>query len=352
MDYEAIEQKIRQVLFNKALAEIPNGAGEKSTYFIRSLTGKEDAIVSHTHQQAINEGIKEELCTQDELAQEFAARKIWTQEEEIEIESLKRGILRLKNILPSYQYQKAKWHQVNNRINKNQRELNELQEMKRQLFINSLEYRAQEIRYRKIAFYCLETMHEEPFWTEEEFNNWTDFRFIFNVTEAYISIFVLDEKIIREIARSAAWRYRWLSTKNGADLFGKPASEWSQAQNGLVYWSLYYDGIFEDPECPHNLIDDDEALDNWLKQRNRERRKDKDVYKCSKSKQSKKMSGGTQEVFIFADRDDQETIQKIQEMNDPGTRARLRKEREVLEKKKGMVTEWELRKGIHTNVKD
>ena len=354
MEYEEIEQRVRQVLFNKALVEIANGAQETQTYFIRSLTGKEDAIVTHTYQKAMHEGIKAGLCTQDELAKEFAARGLWTQEEEIEIESLKRGLLRLKNMLPSYQFQKSKWHQVNNRINRSQRELDELQETKRNLFINSLEYRAQEVRYRKIAFYCLETIQEEQFWTEAEFNNWTDFRFIFNVTEAYIAAFVFDEKTVREIARSPAWRYRWLSTKNGADLFGKPASEWSQAQNGLIYWSLYYDGIFEDPDCPSELINDDDALDNWVKRRNRERQqnKGKAVYNNSKSKPGKKMSGGTQEVFIFAERGDKESIDRIQEMNDPGTRARLREERKVLEKEKGMVTEWNLRKGIHTKPND
>lgn len=351
MDYEAIEQKVRQVLFNKALVDITNGQNCTSSYFIKSLTGKEDALVSHIHATALRDGSRAGIISQNEWAEELEKRRLWTQEEEIEIESLKRGILRMKNMLPSYKFQKAKWHQVNNRLKAAQRELNELEETKRDLFLNCLEYRAQEVRYRKIAFFCLETIDEQPFWTETEFADWTDFRFIFNVTEAYIASFVLDEKTIREIARSPSWRYRWLATKNGADLFGKPASEWSQAQNGLVYWSLYYDGIFEDPDCPHQIVGDDEALDNWLKQRNRERDQKKDVYKNSKSKPGKKMSKGLQEVFIFADRGDQETIDEIQSMNDPGTRARLRAERQMMEEK-GMVTEWELRKGMHTRPGD
>jgi hypothetical protein len=353
MEYEEVENKIKQALLGKTLVNIADGAGQNNTYFIRSLTGREDAIVTYAHQQAINYGIKSDLCTQKELEKEFASRGLWTHEEEIEIESLKNGINRLKNILPSYQYQKSKWHQINNRINKSQRELNVLESTKRQLFINSLEYRAQEVRYRKIAFFCLENLDEKPFWSEKEFENWTDFCFIFNVTEAYISAFVLDEKTVREIARSPSWRYRWLATKNGSDLFGKAACEWSQAQNALIYWSLYYDGIFEDPDCPQELINDDAALDNWLKQKNRERLRNrsnnnKDVYKSDRSKSGKKMSGGTEELFIFAERSDKKSIEKIQSMNDPGTRARLREEREKLAKEKGMVTEWNLRKGMYT----
>jgi hypothetical protein len=353
VDSEKVEEKVRQILFGKAIVDLSFGDGHEETFIIRSLTAKEDAVVVYTHQKALREGKKAGLITQPELKKEFKERGLWTESEEIEIEELRANIDRIKGMMPDFKFQKSKWHTLNNRMKRAQQDLARLEKLKRELFMPSMEFRAQEIKYRKIASLCLETMDEEPFWTPESFGAWSDFTFVNNIVDAYASMFILTQEKIRAIARSGQWRYRWLGTKNGADVFGKPACEWSDAQNALIYWSLYYDMVFDDPDHPPELVNDDDALDRWVERKKRERRTKKDVYKDRKRKSpgKKDFTHGTEEVFIFAERGDKENIDKIQSMNDPATRARLRTERKRLEKE-GKVREWDLRKDIYLGARD
>lgn len=344
MDTEQIEEKIREILYGKSIVDIAD-----SQFFIRSLTGKEDSLVRNAHRQAIIEGQKMGLLTQVEMQQTFRERGVWTVEDDDRIESLRAHLNKLNNIVEDYKYNKARYNSIKTRIRKHKRELEELELAHRNLFLQSLEYRAQEIKFRRIAFYCLETLDENPYWTLEDFKNCDDFTFINTVVDKYVKTFILGEAVVRELARNAQWRYRWVSTKNGADLFGKPACEWSEAQNGLVYWSLYYDNVFEDPDCPFSLINNDEALDRWLRNKRKERRQSKDVLKSSKSRRKNFADRGTEETFIFTPQEDRESIEEIQAMNDSGTRARLRTERKVLEKER-RIGEWGLRKGIHIGI--
>ena len=343
---EEIEKRIQEILYGKTIVELECNNGESNTFIIRSMTGKENAIVNYTHQKAIEDGRKARLCTQPELIRLFKKNGTWTEEDDIKIESLQTGIMRLQNMLPDYEFQKARQHSIKNRISKAQKELAQLESDKHGLFTHCLEYRAQDVKFRKVTFYCLESIDEQPIWTWEEFQNFTDFIFINNVMRAYINSFILPTEIIRELARSPQWRYRWNSVKNGADVFGYAVSEWSDAQNSLIYWSLYYDNVFEHPNCPMNLVNNDEALDAWMEKDNKKREKDVLTDGVSKTSQSGK---GLKEVFIFTDKGDKETAEKIQSMNDPGTRNRLRAERKVLERK-GRMSEWQLRKASNSKM--
>lgn len=336
MDSENISKHIQEILYGKTIKFIKDGANVENQYFLRSLTGKESALVSNLHEIALKEGRKANLCTQEEFEALFKKSNVWTEEDDNRIESLKVGIARLSSMMEDFKFLKSKWHSIKKERQKAQKELEELQNNKQRLFANCLEYRAQEVKFRWIAFYSLETIDEKSFWTIDEFNNFIDFIFINNVITAYIDSFVLPTKTVREIARSPLWRYKWCGTKNAADIFGKPASEWSEAQNSLIYWSLYYDNIFENPDVPHEIIDDDDALDVWLTNKYNERKKDVLSNKKTDGK------SGLQEVFIFTDKNDKKTQAEIASMNNPATRARLRKERKLIEDK-GEVSEWNLR---------
>jgi hypothetical protein len=338
---------IQEILWGKAFAEIQDAQGNTHSVIVRSLNGKENNIINHIYAAALREGHSAGLCSEEELRQQYADRGVWTNADEEEIEKLTIGIRRLKCILPTFQYAKAKADATKARLRRAERDLNKLQTLKAELFVSSLEHRAAVVRSRKIALFTLENITEEPYWTDAEFEYFVDMTFINSVVAAYYEHFLLPTPQIREIARSSMWRYRWIATKNAADLFGCPASDWSEAQNSLVFWSGYYDRVFEHPDCPHELINNDEALDAWLERDNRNRRMDKkDVSKGRANiirRKQKNRVGGMQETFIMVDGEDPDAVAEIQSMNDPATRARLRQERKII-KEKGQVTEWGLRK--------
>ena len=58
-----------------------------------------------------------------------------------------------------------------------------------------------------------------------------------------------------------------LSTSNLCDLFENSANTWNTTQIQLAYWCLFYKNLSQQPESPpDNLVDNDLALDNWLRQ--------------------------------------------------------------------------------------
>jgi len=64
----------------------------------------------------------------------------------------------------------------------------------------------------------------------------------------------------------AEWRARWrASTKTSSPLFEGVTTDWNINQVALVFWSNFYDNIYEHPERPEQkIIDNDDLLDKWV----------------------------------------------------------------------------------------
>jgi len=76
---------------------------------------------------------------------------------------------------------------------------------------------------------------------------------------------------IRAVARNYEWRKRWLVCKQtGTGAFPGSVSEWTRDQVELCKWSDYYDSLLDLPDFPRGeIIDDDEAVSEWVRERNR-----------------------------------------------------------------------------------
>ena len=338
-----IEEKIQSILWGKALADIEDETGKTHHVIIRALNSKENNIVNYLYNKEMTDCLKSGICTEEELIKIYQKNGTWTHKEDDEVLKLQNGIKKLRNVLPEYKFRKAKLASIKKRIKKAEKDLIELLNTRSLLFGNSLENRANEARTRKVIQLCLETIEEQPFWTQNEFDNFVDIMFIQSVMKAYTDIFIFPVTTTREIVRSSMWRYRWKAAKDGANLFGKPVSEWSEAQNSAVFWSQYYDWIFEHPDCPMNLINNDEAIDKWVEDQSR-KQKSENVLSNKKGKNSN--PNAMNESFIMVDNGDTEAISEVQSYNDDSTRRRLRAEQDKI-KEKGEVKEWELRKNLH-----
>ena len=79
---------------------------------------------------------------------------------------------------------------------------------------------------------------------------------------------------IREIARSTEWRLTWgLARENLPSIFGRNVGDFNINHKMLIYWSRVYDSAFETAEPPEqDVIDDDERFDDWLANRDLERK--------------------------------------------------------------------------------
>jgi hypothetical protein len=84
----------------------------------------------------------------------------------------------------------------------------------------------------------------------------------------------LSDKALRDLARNEPWRSTWITRKSlGTTLFKiEDDCELSSSQKGLTIWSQTYDSVRESPDCPLDIvIEDDDMLDGWFILENRKR---------------------------------------------------------------------------------
>jgi hypothetical protein len=79
---------------------------------------------------------------------------------------------------------------------------------------------------------------------------------------------IVDEKQIRQLARSGYWRAKWVGSKKNRGvktLFDREMYDLTTDQFRLVYWSQIYDSAFESMEPPSDdIVENDKLFDRWL----------------------------------------------------------------------------------------
>lgn len=106
----------------------------------------------------------------------------------------------------------------------------------------------------------------------------------------------------------AEWRARWrASTKTGSPLFDGPVMDWNINQVALVFWSNFYDSIYEHPERPtQKIIDNDDLLDKWVED---QAKKMEDRAKKNSSSSTYSKTLDHDEVIVF----DNDLIEELDE---------------------------------------
>ena len=86
----------------------------------------------------------------------------------------------------------------------------------------------------------------------------------------------LDDKQLREIAKTSPWANIWATSKLTGTLFEEDTFSLTKEQKVLIAYSSLYDNIKEAYESPtEDVIQDDDACDGWLISQRRQREKDK-----------------------------------------------------------------------------
>jgi hypothetical protein len=113
-------------------------------------------------------------------------------------------------------------------------------------------------------------MLDMPVWHSwDEFQQSTEDELILDATTAFMRVSAgLPIKIIRALARTRAWRDRWKASKEShSQPFEGIAGSWDKNKVSLVYWSDFYDSVYQHPECPpEEVVNNDDYLQDWLNQ--------------------------------------------------------------------------------------
>ena len=109
---------------------------------------------------------------------------------------------------------------------------------------------------------------DELIWKEwSEYQNSINYGLLVESRESFVRTLAgLSIKIIRALARTPAWRARWKTSQHaGVSPFGGTAADWDRNKVNLIYWSDFYDSVYQHPEHPaDDVIANDELLQEWL----------------------------------------------------------------------------------------
>jgi len=272
LSYEELDGYIQQICAGRKFTYVKDYLGREVPLIFVHPTQENQQVADHIYKGSLQLAGKEGLASLTEMEDMIRARGLFTEQDEADIEKLTSKIEGQRFLLSKTIRVPSNTNRIKNNIERMQEDIHKI-ELKRELnFELTQERKASEDKFLFLAR-CgvLDALTKSYYWvSEQSFNDERDFLFRKRVFLDYI-IFVhgLGSSIVRYIARSNLWRIRYVTaTKTSDSLFGRPINQYTVDQLTLIYWSHFYQSIYEmlnDDRPSTGIIEDDEALDAYMK---------------------------------------------------------------------------------------
>jgi hypothetical protein len=248
---------------------------------------------------------KEGLISNEEMQKIISERNLITSEERLKLSTLKSKLEAQKILLGKTVKVKANQDRVKKIIEDLNSQIRVIENKERSKLSMTAETKADESKLLYLCWACSYKLEDinKLFWTTyQDFEDENNLLFRQRVVTEFLMFYSgIRTPIVRSVARSNLWRIRYMtSLKTSEPLFGVPTSEYSNDQLNLAYWSHYYQSIYEmmpEDQPPEMIINDDEALDAYLKNFYDERTRDT-AYRKTKQKKLGKLSAFDQQQVI------------------------------------------------------
>lgn len=269
--FQEVESWLESVLNNQILKEIPCPDGPRFIIF-RHPTSQEILFSRFIREQTLHDAKKEGLPSIEEV-DSYIQERGFLKDDSTKIEDLQTQLDAQKTVLEKTQIPGRK-ESLKEVIKKLENDILSLRSKREAYYYLTRERKADEVSYLYLAWASTYSMEGKKYWeTFDEFEEEKDLNFRNELLEAF-SYFNrgLSTKIVRYLARHNLWRIRFVAaqkTGGGNCLFNRPFNDLTPDQLGLLYWSNYYQSIYDmmpDDQPPHEIIEDDKALDSYMEQ--------------------------------------------------------------------------------------
>lgn len=328
----------RTDLFNRIVSGITVIDYKGTVYFVHDPTPAEHIRVEAVARNVYNKLLLSGVPTEAECEAILLERGLWLQENEIKLQELGDNLKKLRRGLPDLEFKSNEKKQVLGYIDFTENAIKELHRIKTTLSSTSAEYITRLYKYKLLLRYLTKDENNELMWpTAASFKSVDDSLINHLLTKSYFND-LLDDKKIRELARSEPWRSTWLGAVKTGNLFGAPLAHLTDYQRTLVSWSILYDNVYEHPEAPaQEVIDNDVLLDSWLEIQ-ADKRKHRDAVGADTFLSNDKIRN-SKEVGIIVD--SYEDAKKVYNLNS-GTSKDILAKRSKSIREKGEIKELDL----------
>jgi len=287
LSYQEVEELLESVIHNKKLAEI-NVRGEPRLVVFSHPSVEELLRGRYIYKQAYLEAKAAELPTKADVDKMFLIGGFVSEIDKGRIKQIEEKLIAQRKLL-SITKIPGRRMPIEEVIHKLENDLSEIKGQNEKYYYLSCERKADE----EVIFYLSWAGSYNPdgsskLWsTYEDFKNETDIPFRNEIITAF-SVFNRgsSSETIRFLARHNLWRIRFIAAlKIGGSLFSRELSDLTPDQLALLYWSNYYQSIYEmlpDDQPDEATIKDDEALDKYMEGYFKKRETDRNESKLKK----------------------------------------------------------------------
>ncbi len=273
-----VERYLNQIFIKQKLTRV-NGKVFLFKHPDNYLKMKSDLVYDDIYEKAISTG----MLPIKELEEIMKTRKLFSEGDQNILEGLKSQLHAQEILLSKTTKVRARQDRIKGIIEKLKSEIAEIESKRTSTLAMSAESKASEERALYLCWSCTYIEAEEGYkrcWAQfEDLLKESDMEKRNSVLLTFLKFRSgIDTDIIRFIARHSLWRIRYVTSQKVSDeLFGVPTSQYSNDMMNLAYWSNFYQNIYEmmsKDRPPDSIIDDDDALDAYMKayyeERNRE----------------------------------------------------------------------------------
>jgi hypothetical protein len=297
LSFQEVEKLLESILTNKTLVKVDSRNGPRFVLF--SHPSSEETIRGrYMRDKAVLEALDAGLPSQEELEKRLSERKVFSTDAEQKVEELEAKISGQKRVLQLTKIE-GRRKPIEENIQRFEQEVAAIKNKGKAFLLFSAESKAEEESLLYLTWVSSFDTSGERLWpTFQDFEDETEIAFRENVVIAFAHFNGgMDIATIRFLARHNLWRIRYTAAlKVGGPLFAQELYDLTPNQLGLMYWSNFYQAIYEmlpDDQPDQDVINDDEALDaymeNYFKNRDEERNEGR-VRRGSGGKKDKKLS--------------------------------------------------------------
>lgn len=277
--FQEVERILEGILANKSLCKVASRSGFKFVVF--SHASMDETIQSrYVKEKATLEAMDLGLPSREELEKTLANKKLVPAEDEKKILELEERVTAQNRLLQLTKIE-ARRKEILDNVERYEKEIHQLRSKASGLMYMSAESKADEESLLYLAWVSTYDVMGSRYWDSfQKFEDETDLVIRNSVLDSFLKFNTgLPTATIRFLARHSLWRIRYSAAlKMGGPLFSRGLEDLTPDQLNLLYWSNYYQSIYEmlpDEQPDSETIENDEALDAYMealfKRRDQER---------------------------------------------------------------------------------
>jgi len=297
---EEIERYLEQICTALKIIDV-----DDKVLLLTQPSSKDRMKARRIYEQEYKESINGGLLSTDDMKELIEKRQLITEKEKLELSSLRSKLDAQKVLLAKTLKVKANQDRIKGVIHDLEGKIRNIEYKERSKFSMTADTKAEEAKILYLCWVsCYDFFTNGLYWSlHDEFLNESDYLFRQKVTSEFILFYGgIPTNYVRAIARSNLWRIKYVtSLKTSESLFGRPTSEYTNDMLNLAYWSHYYQNIYEmlpEDQPSDYIIEDDEALDAYMKDYYEERLRNAGARKDKKKRSGKLSAFDKEEVIV------------------------------------------------------